>query len=73
MEASFRHLIVSRKEIMPTPRGLRTIKAIWMGVSVRCVAQVVPRWSDPRDAQYGLTTWVRFAGATWQQTQIAYS
>lgn len=73
MEASFLHLIASRKEIMPTLRGLRTIKAIWMEVRIRCVAQVAPRWSDPRDAQYGLTAWVRFGGATWQRTQIAYS
>lgn len=73
MEASFRHFIASRKEIMPTLRGLRTIKAIWMEVRIRCVVQVAPRWSDPRIAQYGLTTWVRFGGATWPRTQIAYS
>lgn len=71
MEASFRHLIASRNEIMPTVRGLSTLKAIWMEVRIRCVAQVAPKWSDSCDAQYGLTTWVRFGGATWQPTQIA--
>lgn len=56
MEARFRHLIASRKEIMPTLRCLRTIKEIWMGVRSRRDGHVAPRWSDVCNAQYGLTT-----------------